>query len=151
MKTSDIPLFSNGFVTCYSDYFVIHLYYFPYGNKKIKYNNIRSCEFHSMNDIDIFSCKLWGMALSPIWWHCDMRRLSRQNYILLDTNQWPKIGVTMDDNDIMNVYYLIRQKISEHKSNIYAEKLCSNPSQTKLEKELEDQKSFSNTKTNFEK
>jgi hypothetical protein len=145
MKTivdSNLPLFSNGFVTCYPDYLVIHLYYFPFGNKKVKYSNIVSCEFHQSNDMDIFSFKHWGMALSPIWWHCDMRRLSRKYYILLDANQWPKIGLTMDDNDITNVYNLIRQKMYSNQSNIYTEKLPYNPTQTVSEKESEHQNKF---------
>jgi hypothetical protein len=141
-----VPLISNGYVTCYSDYLVIHWYYFPFGNKKVKYSNIRSCEFHSTEDMDIFSFKHWGMALSPVWWHCDMSRLSRKYYIILDANQWPFIGLTMDDNDIVNVYNLIRQKIFENQSNIYSEKLPSNPTQTISEKELEHQKTLQNAK-----
>lgn len=143
MKTvvkSNIPLISNSFITCYADYFVIHLYYFPFGSKKIYYNKIRTCELHSTNDLDIFSYKLWGMSLSPVWWHCDMKRLMRKNYILLDANQWPLIGVTMDDNDITPVFNLIRQKMSIYQSNVYNEDLLSNTAQSMSEKEIEHQK-----------
>jgi hypothetical protein len=133
MKTnvdSNAPLISNGFVTCYSDYFVIHWYYFPFGTKKVKYSDIRSCDFESTDNMDLLSFKHWGMALSPIWWHCDMKRLSRKYFILIDANQWPKIGLTMDDNDIINVFNLIRQKIFVNQSN------------NSIEKELEHQKSL---------
>ncbi|CAF4261515.1 unnamed protein product [Rotaria sp. Silwood2] len=125
MKTtgkSNIPLISNSFVTCYSDYLVIHLYYFPFGNKKVKYSDIRLCEFHSTDELDIFSYKLWGMSLTPVWWHCDMKRFMRKNYILLDKNHWPLIGLTMDDNILINVYNLIKEKMSSNQSNIYNEK-----------------------------
>jgi hypothetical protein len=145
---SNVPLISNGFVTCYSDYLVIHWYYFPFGNKKIKYSDIRSCEFRSTHDMDIFTFKHWGMAFSPIWWHCDMKRLSRQHYILLDTNQWPKIGLTMDDNDTINVCNLIRQKIYLNQSNISVEKSGSNPTETISEKEREHQESLKKNKQN---
>ena len=107
------PLISNGFVTCYSDYFVIHLYYFPFGNKKVKYSNIRSCELRSTDGLDVFNHKLWGMALSPVWWHCDMKRFGRKQYILLNANQWPQIGLTMDDADLLDVYDLIKKKMLE--------------------------------------
>ncbi|CAF1248069.1 unnamed protein product [Rotaria sp. Silwood1] len=150
MKTvvnSNLPLISNSFVTCYSDYLIIHLYYFPFGNKKIKYRNIRSCEFRSTNDIGMFEYKLWGMSLSPIWWHCDMNRLARKHYILLDANQWPLIGITMDDNEIINVYNLIRQKMNCNPSNIYAEKLPYNTLKTMSEKEIEHQQSLRNIQT----
>ncbi|CAF1544621.1 unnamed protein product [Rotaria sordida] len=149
MKTSvnsNVPLISNSFVTCYSDYFVIHLYYFPYGNKKVKYSNIRSCEFHSTDDLDMFSYKLWGMSFSPVWWHCDMKRLMRKNYILLDANQWPHIGLTMNDDDLINVYNLIKQKISFNQSNIYNEKLIYDSSNIISEKEIQYEKSFQNIK-----
>ncbi|CAF1004911.1 unnamed protein product [Rotaria magnacalcarata] len=152
MKTTAVdsnhPLISNSFVTCYSDYLAIHLYYFPFGKKKVKYNNIVSCELHSMDDIGIFECKLWGMSLSPIWWHCDMRRLGRKYYILLDAGQWPLIGLTMNDNDIINVYHFIKQRISSNQSSVYYEKYLYNPLQTVSEKELEHQKYLQNVKKN---
>jgi hypothetical protein len=146
---SDRPLMSNGFVTCYSDYLRVHLYYFPFGSKKIKYSSIRSCDFRSTNDIGMFEYKLWGMSLSPIWWHCDMNRLGRKYYILLDASQWPQIGLTMDDNDTIQVYNLIKQKMSLNQPNISDEKLPhNNSSKTLSEKEIEHQKSMQNNKTN---
>src|SRR5947209_6241557 len=108
---SEHPIISNSFVTCYSDRLVINLYYFPFGNKTIKYSDIQSCELLRMSDLSVFKRKIWGMAFSPVWWHPDMRRHFREYYIILDTNQWPKIGITMDDNDIINVYKLIKQNI----------------------------------------
>lgn len=111
-NVSEIPLIKNSFVTCYSDHMRINLYYFPYGSKTVRYCEILSCELRPSNDLGMFGSKLWGMSLTPVWWHCDMSRMERQNYILLDANQWPKIGLTMDDNDISQVYYLIKQKMS---------------------------------------
>ena len=111
LSDSSVPLFSNEFVKCYSDYFEINLYYFPFGSKKVKYSNIRSCELYSMDELDMFDYKLWGMALSPIWWHCDMNRFSRKYYVLIDANQWPKIAITMDDNHIVQFCNFIRERI----------------------------------------
>ncbi len=108
---SEGPLIKNSFVTCYSDYIRIHLYYFPFGNKKVKYCEILSCELRSMDELGVFGSKMWGMSLTPIWWHCDMNRLGRENYILLNVNRWPSIGLTMDDVDTIRVYGLIKQKM----------------------------------------
>lgn len=36
----DSILIENDFVTCYTDRLVIHLYYFPFSKKTIKYNDI---------------------------------------------------------------------------------------------------------------
>ncbi|CAF2062074.1 unnamed protein product [Rotaria magnacalcarata] len=41
------------------------------------------------------------MALSPVWWHCDMKRLMRKNYILLDANQWPLIDLSSTSNVVL--------------------------------------------------
>jgi hypothetical protein len=119
MKTetkSDHPLISNGFVTCYSDHLVIHLYYFPYGDKTVKYSDIQSCELIPMREIPFYKIKMWGMALSPIWWHSDLRRHFREFCIILDANQWPKIGLTMDDKDLVDVYKLIKEKTEFNQS-----------------------------------
>jgi hypothetical protein len=108
---SDTVLFSNGFVKCYSDRLVIHLYYFPFGNKTVQYKQIQSCELLEMRDLAFSKSKLWGMALAPIWWHADFSRYSRRYYILLDVNQWPQIGLTMDDEDIVKVYKILKNKM----------------------------------------
>ena len=71
---SDPILIQNGFVTCYTDRLVIHLYYFPFGAKTIEYNHIRSCELLRRDNLSFFETKCWGMAFSPIWWHLDSRR-----------------------------------------------------------------------------
>jgi hypothetical protein len=113
---SDDVLISNNFVKCYSNHLVIRLYYFPYGDKKVKYSDIISCQLIPMREMGFTKVKLWGMALSPIWWHSDMHRLGRESCIILDTNHWPKIGLTMDDNDIVNVYNLIIEKINFNQS-----------------------------------
>jgi hypothetical protein len=115
---SDNVFISNNFVKCYSDHLTIDLYYFPFGNKKVKYVDIRSCQLIPMSEMSFLKIKLWGMALSPIWWHSDLHRYQREYCIILDTNHWPKIGLTMDDKDIINVYQFIKQKIDFNQSSI---------------------------------
>ncbi len=48
----------------------------------------------------------------PVWWHADFYRQGREHYIILDVNQWPKIGMTMDDDDTIKVYNLIKQEMT---------------------------------------
>ena len=112
MVESNTPVLQNDFVTCYTDHLVIHLYYFPFGEKKIAYREIKSCDMLPIDQLGFLKIKTWGMALAPIWWHCDLRRHLRQSCIVLDANQWPKIGLTMnDDDDIKLVYHLIKQRL----------------------------------------
>ena len=108
---SDTILFSNSTVTCYSDRLVIHYYYFPIGHKTIKYNQIQSCALLEMRDLSFLKTKLWGMGLSSIWWHADFYRDSRRYCLLLDANQWPQIGLTMDDDDLLKVDKLVKNKL----------------------------------------
>jgi hypothetical protein len=108
---SDSIVIENGFVTCYSDRLVIHFYYFPFGDKTIQYNNINSCELLRNEDLSLFKTKSWGMAFSFVWWPLDIHRLWREYYIIIDANQWLKIGLTMNDNDTLKVYQLIKQKM----------------------------------------
>ena len=107
----DPVLFKNDYITCYSDRLVIPYYYFPYGSKTVKYKNIRSVELLDAKDLSFFQTKTWGMALSSIWWPLDIRRQWRKHYLVIDANQWPKIGITMNDEDTIKVYNLIRPKI----------------------------------------
>jgi hypothetical protein len=108
---SDPVLIKNSHVTCYNDRIVIHWYYFPFGDKTIKYRNIRSCELLTKDLLNFFETKTWGMAFSSVWWHLDIHRHSRKYFIILDTGKWPKIGLTMKDNDTLIVYKLIKQKM----------------------------------------
>jgi hypothetical protein len=106
------PIFSNGFVTCFQDFMFIHWYYFPFGKKRVNYSDIRTCELRPIAEESLLGIKTWGMALTPIWWHCDSKRFSRQNYVRMNVNQWPDIGLTMDDRELEQVYYLIRKQMN---------------------------------------
>ena len=138
--SSNNILFGNSFVKCYSDHLLIHLYYFPYGDKKVKYSDIHSCELIPMRDLGFHKIKMWGMALSPIWWHCDFRRHGRESCIILDANQWPKIGLTMDDNDIDNVYQFIKQKINQNESSTKTTNQRNDFDESNLKQSFEDTK-----------
>jgi hypothetical protein len=128
---------------------MIHLYYFPYGNKTIKYKDIQSCELLQRRDLSILKYRIWGMALSPIWWHSDLRRYRRKYYILLDINKWPKIGITMNDDDIINVYQLIKQKMGINQSFDSIEKLDANMISSMSEKELEYHRSLERNRAKY--
>ncbi|CAF1264972.1 unnamed protein product [Didymodactylos carnosus] len=55
---------------------------------------------------------MWGKGiLLGLWWPCDVHRHSRKQYILIDTHHWPKIGLTMDDREIEQVYQFLKAQI----------------------------------------
>jgi len=113
-------IISNDYVTCYETELQIHKYYFPFGLRKhVAYSEIKSCELRDMrDDIGFWAVKLWGQGLSNIWWHNDWSRYSRKKCIIIDTNHWPKIGLTMDDKEIEQVYKFIQHKMSANDSNV---------------------------------
>jgi hypothetical protein len=147
---SEQPIISNSFVTCYSDHLVIHLYYIPYGNKTIKYRDIRSCELLQMRDLNILKYKLWGIAITPVWWHADLRRGFRKYYILLDINKRLKVGITMNDNDIINVYKLIKQKMGRNQPFDSIENLDVNMISWMSENEFEHEKLLESNEAEYE-
>lgn len=107
---SEEILLKNDFVTCYDDRLVIRFYYFPYGDKTIEYKNIKSCRLVDEKDLNFFQTKTWGMAFSSIWWPLDLQRSWRKYLIIIDANQWPRIGLTMNDDQTLEVYKLIQAK-----------------------------------------
>lgn len=107
MKSAQQPIIANDSVTCYADRLVVHLYYFPYGSKTIKYADVRSCELLPLRELNKRKYKTWGMGFAPIWWHSDLHRYYRQHYLLVKTNHRPYVGITMDDADIHDVFELI--------------------------------------------
>ena len=109
-------LFFNEDVHMTEDYIAIQWYYFPTaGQKKIKYEDISKVSLGYISDLSAFDTKEWGMGLNDIWWHCDMERMGRLRYILLQLhNSMFRVGITTDDNQINQIYQLIQKQMRSH-------------------------------------
>lgn len=53
----------------------IKTYFFPIGTAKvIEIKDIVGVYYESQKKAGLFTVKSWGMALTPVWWACDMQR-----------------------------------------------------------------------------
>jgi len=94
MKQRDLAiLYDDEFVTIHKNHgVIIKWYYFPIASSKtIPWKDIHSAAIAFDLDLGILEYKGWGMALSPIWWACDLGRTEMES-IVLTTRSWPKSG-----------------------------------------------------------
>jgi hypothetical protein len=61
-----MPLYEDEFVRLEESSVTIKLYYFPVGDKIIPRQSIASVEI--LENPGLFEAKMWGMALSNVWW-----------------------------------------------------------------------------------
>ncbi len=87
----------------------IKWYYFPVGEKKIPYNSIRNVTERNMA---IFSGKgrIWGMDLSPEWFHLDPKRPFKDKCLVIDIGEWIKPAITPDNYNI--VWQILQEKVN---------------------------------------
>jgi hypothetical protein len=82
----------------------LKLYYFPIGTKRIvKLKKVKSFKVYQPRSF--FKMKSWGMGIDfDVWWHCDFqRKWGDRHAIVLDTGEWPSIGITPGSGNRENV------------------------------------------------
>ena len=102
-------LYEDDFIVCDDDAITINWYYFPLGSKRIAYHKIRNIQEESMNFLT-GGLRIWGMGLSPHWFHLDPNRPSKNKCIVLDEGEWIKSVITPKSHD--RVMQILREKIS---------------------------------------
>ena len=96
---------------------MVKWYYFPIAtNKRISYDKIIGIEAGNVPDLG-FDKKTWGMALSPVWWPCDLERTFRDFYIILRLNSWPDCGLTLPADRHAKVLNILQKAYSSHRSH----------------------------------
>jgi len=96
----------------------IHIkwYYFPIAaTKLVKWEHIAHVDvidsYH--HNMPLFKSKNWGIALSPIWWSCDMSRGLSSNpdaggLIVVAIDSWPAKGVSIEPGRMTRALEVIR-------------------------------------------
>ncbi|MBE9116281.1 hypothetical protein IQ249_10270 [Lusitaniella coriacea LEGE 07157] len=92
-------LYEDQYLTCDEDAITIHWYYFPFGSKRIPYSKIRNIRREEMNFWTGSKGRIWGMGLTPEWFHCDIKRPGKDRCITIDDGEWVKSVITPDDCD----------------------------------------------------
>lgn len=97
MTSQGAILYEDSYIRITESMLRIKWYYFPFGSKDIEWKQIKRVEVLPISGEGISGIKHWGMALSPVWWHCDWQRFSRAQFVKLDLGSWVKVGITCDD------------------------------------------------------
>ena len=103
-------IYEDKYIVCDDEAVTINGYYFPFGSKRIAYKNIRSIR---ESNLDIWEGKLrlWGMGLSPYWFHLDPNRPWKTKCIIIDEGEWIKSVITPEDPN--RVLQILQQKTTE--------------------------------------
>ncbi len=101
-------LYEDEYIVCDDDAITIHWYYFPIGSKRIPYNSIHSVQEESVGFWN-GAGRVWGMGLSPEWFHLDWKRPSKTKSIIIDDGNWVKSIITPEEHDI--VLQILQQKV----------------------------------------
>jgi hypothetical protein len=102
-------LYEDNYIVCDDDAITIHWYYFPIGSKRLSYIDIRSVQEENLG-FWTGAGRIWGMGLSPEWFHLDPNRPSKTRCIVIDEGSWVKSAITPDDHD--RVLRILREKTS---------------------------------------
>lgn len=102
-------LYEDDYIVCDDDALTIHWYYFPIGSKRIPYSSIRQVREEPMN-FWTGAGRIWGMGLSPDWFHLDPKRPEKNRCITIDDGQWVRSIITPDNHD--QVFRILQQKVN---------------------------------------
>lgn len=96
MSTEE-SLYQDEYIECDRHGITIHWYYFPFGDKRVEYRDIRSVERINLD----FEGKwrIWGMGLVPHWFHLDLQRPQKSMGILVDDGHPIQFVITPKDVD----------------------------------------------------
>lgn len=102
-------LYEDRYVVCDDDAITIHAYYFPVGSKRIPYTTMVSV---TEENIDFWTGagRIWGMGISPHWFHLDWDRPGKTRCIIINDGFWVKSVVTPDNHD--RVMEILAAKVS---------------------------------------
>lgn len=101
-------IYADQYVICDDESITINWYYFPLGiSKKIFYSQIKNVREEELNLLQ-GKIRLWGMDLSPYWFHLDFLRPTKNKFIAIDDGEWIKPAITPENGD--RVLQILREK-----------------------------------------
>ena len=89
-------LYEDEHVVCDDDAITIHDYYFPMGDKRIPYRDIRKVDEHAMGALT-GKWRIWGSGDLRHWFHLDWRRPAKDKALVLSSAGWVRPVITPDD------------------------------------------------------
>jgi hypothetical protein len=100
-------LYEDKRITCDDDGITVRNYYFPVGDKRITYRDIRGFDQHHMGALT-GRYRIWGAGDPRYWFHLDTTRPTKSKAIVIDKGDWVKAVLTPDDPDA--VLHILEEK-----------------------------------------
>lgn len=100
-------LYEDRYLVCDDEALTIKDYFFPKGSKRIPYADIRKVSELTMTALT-GQWRIWGMGLSPYWYHYDALRPTKSRSICLDLGKIVKPILTPEHHD--EVLLLLKEK-----------------------------------------
>jgi hypothetical protein len=101
-------LYKDERITCDDDGITVKQYYFPMGDKRITYGEIRSFDHHRMGALT-GRYRIWGATDPRYWFHLDTSRPNKSKAVVIDKGGWVKAVLTPDDPDA--VLHILEEKV----------------------------------------
>ena len=101
-------LYEDARITCDDDGITIRRYYFPLGDKRIAYSDIRAFDQKTMGPLS-GRYRLWGTGDPRYWYHLDMTRPGKSKAVVIDKGDAIKAVITPDDPDA--VLHILEDKV----------------------------------------
>lgn len=101
-------LYEDSRIRCDDDAISIRQYYFPVGDKRIAYRDIRSFDQRALS-IFFGRYRLWGTGHPGYWFHYDPTRPTKSKAIVIDKGDRVKAVLTPDDADA--VLHILEEKV----------------------------------------
>lgn len=98
ITASNVGIYEDKFIRIDSRGITLDLYFFPFGSKFIAWREIKSISIRSATKLPLLEGKGWGMALSDIWWACDLsRQWSDRTLVVIEVHdEWIRKGASIE-------------------------------------------------------
>ncbi len=101
-------LYEDPRISCDDEGITIQKYYFPLGDKRISYREIRSFDQLRMGALS-GRYRIWGAGDPRFWFHLDTKRPQKSKAVVIDKGDWVKAVLTPDDPDA--VLHILEDKV----------------------------------------
>jgi len=101
-------LYQDTRISCDDEGITVKKYYFPLGDKRIPYADIRSFDQLRMGMLT-GRYRIWGATDPRFWFHLDTTRPSKSKAVVIDKGDWVKAVLTPDDPDA--VLHILEEKV----------------------------------------
>src|SRR5690348_7702109 len=102
-RVSSTCLYEDKRIRCDDEGITVRQYYFPFGSKRVRYDEIRSFDQRQMGALT-GRFRIWGTSDPRYWFHLDASRPKKSKAVVIDKGGRVKAVLTPDDPDaVLNI------------------------------------------------